>query len=155
MLLFVPSSGSRCGYGVFTFSQRTCEYRGDFRSSTYNGSGRLKWVAEDGIHVYEGEFRDGMFHGKGKEIVGDELKRQGWWEKGSYRGEVVPAVTKQTEESTAGPELGGDADISDRQPTNGMVEDCPSSTDECPTTLEQNYDDRRVQWKRSLEPTSA
>ena len=146
-------NGSRSGYGVFTFSQKTCEYRGDWRNSTYNGSGRLKWVADDGIHVYEGEFRDGMFHGKGKEMVGDQLKRQGWWMKGSYNGEEDPAGTNhKSDESSDHAER--KAENANDQPTKATIEESPSK-DECPTTLEQNYSDVRLQWKRSLEPASA
>jgi hypothetical protein len=131
--------GSRSGFGEFTFSNKTCQYRGEWVKSTYHGYGRLQWDGEGGPHVYEGEFAEGLFHGQGVETVDDIVTRQGWWEKGSYRGEMHPeAITKlngrEEEISLAG------------------IEKVPS-TDECPTSLEQNYEDHRLQWKRSLEPT--
>lgn len=130
--------GSRSGFGVFTFSNRTCQYRGEWKKSTYDGLGRLLWKGEDGTHAYDGEFSGGLFHGEGVETVNQTVKHRGWWDNGSYRGESHPGEISK-ELANVG------ASLED-------IESLPS-TDECPTNLEQNYDDHRLQWKRNLEPT--
>ncbi|KAL3914196.1 MAG: hypothetical protein SGARI_000251 [Bacillariaceae sp.] len=145
--------GSRHGYGVFAFSQRTCEYRGDWKGSTYNGTGRLQWKTPNGLHVYEGEFLDGLFHGPGIETVNGVLKREGLFENGVYQADgTVDLLSEEeiSEESTTSKgDEGGDED---EQPI-AVVQESPSK-DECPTTLEQNYSDVRLQWKSSLEPAN-
>ncbi|KAG7356436.1 MORN repeat-containing protein [Nitzschia inconspicua] len=83
-------SGTRSGFGEFIFCNRTCSYRGEWKKSSYEGSGRLRWTTQKGTHVYEGEFESGMFHGNGTEYLNDTVLRQGWWSTGTYQGEKDP-----------------------------------------------------------------
>lgn len=148
--------GCRSGFGVFTYSQRTCLYSGEWKNSTYNGSGKLTWKTAIGIHMYEGTFQDGNFHGYGVEFLNDVLKRKGWWEHGSYCGRKEPnePMDLLSEENN---NLCGDTDDVDPEvygrPAESVEED--SSKEECPTSVEQNYSDSRLQWKDSLEPGNA
>jgi hypothetical protein len=154
--------GSRSGYGVFTFSQKTCQYRGEWKGSTYNGSGRLQWKTPNGLHVYEGEFKDGLFHGQGIETINDALKRKGVFENGAYKGShdygaVIDLLSRDSEKKKGKDVVqteDHDADDSSQRPIATFQEQSLSK-DESPTTLEQNYTDVRLQWKSSLEPTSA
>jgi hypothetical protein len=138
--------GSRSGFGEFTFSHRTCSYRGEWQNSTYEGSGKLKWTTPKGTHVYEGEFQAGIFHGQGVEYLNDTLKRQGWWSRGSYQGENVSSAS----ETQASGEDGEEAHVDGSEVSQRLHK--VASKDECPSSLEQNYSDSRVQWKDSLEP---
>ncbi len=131
--------GARSGFGVLTFSNRTSQYRGEWQNSTYHGFGRLQWIGDDGTHVYEGEFREGLFHGQGSETVNEYVNRQGWWRRGVYIGDVHPnAISKED----------GNDEV-----TSFRSNRADSSTEECPTNLQQKYEDHREHWKRNLEAT--
>ena len=86
-------------------------------------------------------------------MVGDKLKRQGRWMKGSYKGEEDRDGTNHKSDESSD-HVEGKAENANDQPAKSTIEESPSK-DECPTTLEQNYSDVRLQWKRSLEPASA
>ncbi|KAL3914032.1 MAG: hypothetical protein SGILL_006260 [Bacillariaceae sp.] len=137
--------GSRSGYGVFTFSQNTCEYRGEWKKSSYDGSGRLQWKTDAGIHVYEGAFMSGMFHGHGVETMDGVLKREGNWENGTYQHKDIDLPSADDE---------GERQDEVSQQSAETSKETPSK-DECPTSLEQDYSDVRLQWKKSLEPANA
>jgi hypothetical protein len=147
--------GSRSGFGKFTFSNRTCFYRGEWQNSTYNGSGKLRWTTSNGTHVFEGHFKDGMFHGRGVEYLNDSVKREGWWSEGSYQGVNEPITCNTADNSSITEEIDID-NAQDYAPelTETMKKLVPTK-EECPTTLEQNYSDSRSQWKDFLEPENA
>ena len=58
---------------------RTTFYEGEWKNGRYHGNGLL--VFADGSS-YNGEFLDGVAHGNGEETGADGTTRQGLWEMG-------------------------------------------------------------------------
>ena len=54
------------GYGTETLPDGSV-YEGEFKGGLFNGKGKLTW--ENGS-VYEGEFKDGRRQGKGERVFG-------------------------------------------------------------------------------------
>lgn len=150
--------GSRSGYGEFTFSNRTCSYHGEWHASAYHGSGRLQWTTPKGLHVYEGDFESGLFHGRGIEYLNADIRREGRWSRGSYQKDEEQQQKSNDDcgitTTQASGENGKEASDDDDGVQAAPIEKA-ASKDECPTSLERNYSDSREAWKDALEPNNA
>eukprot|EP00347_Sterkiella_histriomuscorum_P016638 403352421 len=82
-------NGFRHGKGKFIFANGDI-YEGDWRNDLQNGNGilKLKYNSEFGIldAKYEGEFKDGLYHGKGFFEVKDFQTYEGEYKKGMREG---------------------------------------------------------------------
>merc|ERR1712232_1249181 len=90
--------GQRSGFGTFTFHNKTCQYKGEWKAGMYSGPGTLQWqitrelVDSDSStinkivdrHKYVGNFEKGLFEGEGVHFENDEVARQGTWHKGKF-----------------------------------------------------------------------
>ena len=70
------------GYATFTSADGRVNFEGDFVNDNPHGYGKLTW--SNGL--YEGHFKDGLWHGKGKMIFADGGSYAGGWREGKKDG---------------------------------------------------------------------
>ncbi|KAL7576422.1 hypothetical protein ACA910_018226 [Epithemia clementina (nom. ined.)] len=89
--------GQRSGYGKFIFSGG--HYEGEWKAGKYHGRGRLVWGPGT---EYEGEFSQGTFHGSGtlRDFTGNILE-QGRWFQGKRVAFTATAPTTTTTTTTS------------------------------------------------------
>jgi len=67
--------------GRMLFSKE--RYQGEWKDGKFHGRGKYTWA--DGA-VYEGEFQDGEFHGRGKVALGNGAVYEGEFQDGKFHG---------------------------------------------------------------------
>ena len=66
------------------------EYDGEWRNGKYHGEGKYTWWLVDGRNQeYKGGWQDGEMHGRGRIWFANETRREGWWDEGKYLGKNV------------------------------------------------------------------
>lgn len=72
-------------------------YTGEFKNNSFNGRGVLEFTSQGSFHLqlanplkhfirYEGEFKEGLFHGNGKSFFFDGRIEEGFYKNGIYIG---------------------------------------------------------------------
>jgi hypothetical protein len=87
------ADGQRSGYGTFKFHNGDFQYKGEWKEGVYEGKGLLDWKVNAGeqiTHLYVGEFAGGVFHGQGKESVDGQVEREGIWNQGKFVKSTKP-----------------------------------------------------------------
>ena len=71
------------------YGAETILYYGDSKNSFADGLGKVYWLkGVDTVELYEGNFMDGYYHGKGKQELNSRILL-GTWDRGNHVGEIA------------------------------------------------------------------
>jgi len=79
--------GRADGFGVYYDNDLNTTYRGNFRNGSRNGIGALyQGPIQDSVLIYEGNYLDDFFHGRGKFYENGRLRYEGTFLEGEFHG---------------------------------------------------------------------
>ena len=118
--------GQRSGYGRFVFSGG--QYEGEWKAGKYHGRGRLVWGPGT---EYEGEFSQGTFHGPGtlRDFTGNILEQGRWVQGKRVRLEGPQSTPPRTATTTTNPRTSSLEDATEPCPASPSR---PSSSERAP-----------------------